>query len=102
MSGAPRATPPRACRFDLAIFAEDGARWLHAGGIFCALGAETPAVAKAAMAEARQHGARVSYDLNYRDSLWRSFGGPAQAQAVNRSLMPLVDVLFGNEEDFTA
>jgi 2-dehydro-3-deoxygluconokinase len=84
------------------LFAEDGARWLHTGGIFCALGAETPAVAKAAMSEARQHGARVSYDLNYRDSLWRSFGGPQQAQAVNRSLMPMVDVLFGNEEDFTA
>jgi 2-dehydro-3-deoxygluconokinase len=84
------------------LFAEDGARWLHTGGIFCALGPETPAVAKAAMAEARRNGARVSYDLNYRDSLWRSFGGPEQAKAVNRSLMPSVDVLFGNEEDFTA
>lgn len=84
------------------LFATDGARWLHTGGIFCALGPETPAVAKAAMAEAKKNDVRVSYDLNYRDSLWRSFGGPAQAQAVNRSLMPFVDVLFGNEEDFTA
>jgi 2-dehydro-3-deoxygluconokinase len=84
------------------LFAEEGARWLHTGGIFCALGPETPAVAKAAMEEARRSDVRISYDLNYRDSLWRAFGGPAQAQAVNRSLMPLVDVLFGNEEDFTA
>jgi 2-dehydro-3-deoxygluconokinase len=79
-----------------------GTRWLHTGGIFCALGESTPAVARAAMEAARRNGARVSYDLNYRDSLWRSFGGKAQAQAVNRSLMPLVDVLFGNEEDFSA
>lgn len=84
------------------LFAEEGARWLHSGGIFCALGSETPAVAQAAMEAARQSGVRISYDLNYRDSLWRSFGGPDRAQAVNRSLMPLVDVLFGNEEDFTA
>jgi 2-dehydro-3-deoxygluconokinase len=54
------------------------------------------------MEAARRNGARVSYDLNYRDSLWRSFGGKAQARAVNRALMPLVDVLFGNEEDFSA
>ena len=84
------------------LFATEGARWLHTGGIFCALGPETPAVAQAAMEEARRNDVRISYDLNYRDSLWRSFGGPAQAQAVNRSLMPFVDVLFGNEEDFTA
>jgi 2-dehydro-3-deoxygluconokinase len=79
-----------------------GARWLHTGGIFCALSAGTPAVAAAAMGEARRHGTRVSYDLNYRDSLWRSIGGKARAREVNRQLMPLVDVLFGNEEDFAA
>ena len=79
-----------------------GARWLHTGGVFCALSAGTPAVARAAMESARRHGTRVSYDLNYRDSLWRSIGGQARAQEVNRSLMPLVDVLFGNEEDFSA
>lgn len=84
------------------LFGVEGARWFHTGGIFCALGSETPAVAKAAMEAAHRNGTIVSYDLNYRDSLWRSFGGPAQAQAVNRSLMPFVDVLFGNEEDFTA
>jgi 2-dehydro-3-deoxygluconokinase len=55
-----------------------------------------------AMEEAHRHGTCVSYDLNYRDSLWRSVGGKTQARAVNRSLMPFVDVLFGNEEDFSA
>jgi 2-dehydro-3-deoxygluconokinase len=86
----------------LRLFEREGARWLHTGGIFCALSESTPAVARAAMTEARRHGTRVSYDLNYRDSLWRSNGGQARAREVNRSLMPLVDVLFGNEEDFSA
>lgn len=54
------------------------------------------------MTAARAHGTRVSYDLNYRDSLWRSIGGRERARDVNRSLVPLVDVLFGNEEDFSA
>jgi 2-dehydro-3-deoxygluconokinase len=54
------------------------------------------------MEEARKNGTRVSYDLNFRDSLWRAIGGQARAREVNRSLMPLVDVLFGNEEDFAA
>jgi 2-dehydro-3-deoxygluconokinase len=79
-----------------------GARWLHTGGIFCALGEGTPAVARLAMEEARRAGTCVSYDLNYRDSLWRSFGGQDRARAVNRALLPFVDVLFGNEEDFSA
>ena len=79
-----------------------GARWLHTGGVFCALSEGTPAVARAAIEDAHQHGTCVSYDLNYRDSLWRSVGGKVQARKVNRSLMPFVDVLFGNEEDFSA
>ena len=72
------------------------------GGVFSALSTGTPLVARAAMEEARRAGTRISYDLNYRDSLWRSVGGQARAQEVNRSLMPFVDVLFGNEEDFSA
>ncbi len=79
-----------------------GVRWLHTGGVFAALSESTPLVAQAAMQAAQQHGTKVSYDLNYRDSLWRSIGGKAQARDVNRRLMPYVDVLFGNEEDFSA
>jgi 2-dehydro-3-deoxygluconokinase len=84
------------------IFAKDGARWFHTGGIFCALSDTTPLVAKEAMEAAKRSGATVSYDLNYRESLWKSIGGRPKAQEVNRMLAPLVDVMLGNEEDFTA
>src|ERR1044071_8779339 len=85
-----------------AIFERDGARWFHTGGIFCALSATTPEVARQAMETARRHQVVVSFDLNYRESLWRAAGGHAQAIAVNRALAPHVDVLIGNEEDFSA
>jgi 2-dehydro-3-deoxygluconokinase len=84
------------------LFGELGVRWLHTGGIVAALSDTTPAVVEEAMTAARRHGTVVSYDLNYRASLWRSIGGPARAQEVNRALAPLVDVMVGNEEDFTA
>lgn len=84
------------------IFSKDGARWLHTGGIFCALSETTPLVAEEAMRAAKQAGAIVSYDLNYRASLWKAIGGKSKAQEVNRRLAPLVDVMLGNEEDFTA
>ena len=84
------------------VFAQEGARWFHTGGIFCALSETTPAVAREAMQVAKKHGTVISYDLNYRDSLWRSIGGRERAIAVNRELAPLVDVMIGNEEDFTA
>ncbi len=83
------------------IFAK-GARWFHTGGIFCALSESTPFVAEEAMQAARRAGTVVSYDLNYRASLWKSIGGQAKAQEVNRRLAPLVDVMLGNEEDFSA
>jgi 2-dehydro-3-deoxygluconokinase len=82
--------------------AQGGARWFHTGGVFTALSPTTPAVAREAMEAARRHGTRVSYDLNYRDSLWRANGGRAAARDTNRALAPLADVLFGNEEDFEA
>lgn len=84
------------------IFGKHGARWFHTGGIFCALSDTTPDVALEAMKAARKHGAIVSYDLNYRDSLWKAIGGKKRAQEVNRKLAPLVDVMLGNEEDFSA
>jgi 2-dehydro-3-deoxygluconokinase len=84
------------------IFEKDGARWFHTGGIFCALSETTPLVAKEAMEAAKRAGSIVSYDLNYRASLWKSIGGKPKAQQVNRMLAPYVDVMLGNEEDFTA
>jgi len=63
-----------------ALFGQQGARWLHTGGVFCGLSSGTPSVAQAAMQTARSHGTRISYDLNYRDSLWRSIGGRDRAR----------------------
>jgi 2-dehydro-3-deoxygluconokinase len=84
------------------VFGTQGSRWLHTGGIFAALSETTPLVAREAMAAARKHGAVISYDLNYRPSLWKAIGGAPRAQEVNRELAQYVDVMLGNEEDFTA
>jgi 2-dehydro-3-deoxygluconokinase len=84
------------------IFGKEGVRWFHTGGIFAALSESTPPVAREAMEAAHRHGTIVSYDLNYRPSLWKSVGGKQRALEVNRELAPLVDVMLGNEEDFTA
>jgi 2-dehydro-3-deoxygluconokinase len=84
------------------IFGKQGARWFHTGGIFCALSESTPELAIEAMNAARKHGTIVSYDLNYRESLWKAIGGKKRAQEVNRRVAPLVDVMIGNEEDFSA
>jgi 2-dehydro-3-deoxygluconokinase len=85
-----------------ALFGEEGTRWFHTGGIFAALSDTTADVAAEAMAAAHRHGTIVSYDLNYRPSLWKGIGSQARAQEVNRALAPLVDVMLGNEEDFTS
>jgi len=84
------------------IFGECGVRWFHTGGIFASLSESTADVAAEAMAAAKKHGTIVSYDLNYRPSLWKSIGGESKAQEVNRKLMSQVDFVFGNEEDFDA
>ncbi len=84
------------------IFGELGSRWFHTGGIFAALSDTTPEVIEEAMIAAKKHGTIISYDLNYRPSLWKSIGGLRKAQEVNRRLAKYIDVMIGNEEDFTA
>jgi len=84
------------------IFGELGVRWFHTGGIYAALSDTTPAVVEEALVAAKRHGTIVSYDLNYRPSLWRAIGGKQRAQEVNRALARHVDVMIGNEEDYTA
>src|SRR2546430_931066 len=84
------------------IFGKVGVRWLHTGGIFAALSNTTSQLVFEAVQAARKHGTIVSYDLNYRPSLWKSIGGAKRAQEVNREIARHVDVMMGNEEDFTA
>jgi 2-dehydro-3-deoxygluconokinase len=84
------------------LFGKLGVRWFHTGGIFAALSESTAALAIEAVQAAKKHGTIVSYDLNYRPSLWKSIGGQAKAREVNRAIATHVDVMIGNEEDFTA
>ena len=84
------------------IFGRQGVRWFHTGGIFAALSDTTPQLVVEAVQAAKKHGTIVSYDLNYRPSLWKSIGGKERAQRVNREIAKHVDVMIGNEEDFTA
>src|SRR6267142_424927 len=84
------------------IFGELGVRWFHTGGIFTALSESTATITIEAVKAAAKHGTIVSYDLNYRPSLWKTIGGLKKAQAVNREIAKYVDVMIGNEEDFTA
>ena len=84
------------------IFGQLGARWFHTGGIFAALSESAAQITIEAVTAAKRHGTIVSYDLNYRPSLWKSIGGLAKAREVNREIAKHVDVMIGNEEDFTA
>lgn len=84
------------------IFGKLGVRWFHTGGVFAGLSDTTPRLVIEAVQSARKHGTVVSYDLNYRPSLWKSIGGQKQAQEVNKEIAKYVDVMLGNEEDFTA
>jgi 2-dehydro-3-deoxygluconokinase len=84
------------------LFGKLGVRWFHTGGIFAALSESTAELTIEACRKAREHGTIVSYDLNYRPSLWKSIGGQAKAREVNREIARHVDVMIGNEEDFTA
>ena len=84
------------------LFEVEGVRWLHSGGIFAALSPSTAEVLREALDAAKAAGTVVSYDLNFRAGLWASQGGRDRAIEVNRSLAPYVDVMLGNEEDFSA
>ena len=84
------------------LFGKQGVRWFHCGGIFAALSETTAETVIEAVKAAKKYGTVVSYDLNYRASLWRDIGGKEKAQAVNREIAPYIDVMIGNEEDFTA
>lgn len=84
------------------IFGTLGARLLHTGGIFAALSETAAEVAIEAVKAAKKYGTVVSYDLNYRPSLWKDIGGKEKAQEVNKKIAPYIDVMIGNEEDFTA
>ena len=84
------------------IFGTLGVRWLHTGGIFAALSETTGPLVIEAAQTAKKYGTIVSYDLNYRPSLWKGFGGLKKCQEINREIAKYVDVMIGNEEDFTA
>jgi 2-dehydro-3-deoxygluconokinase len=78
------------------IFGQRGVRWFHTGGIFAALSDSCVEVAYEAMKAAHESGTIVSYDLNFRSKLWSS----AKAIELTKRLIPFIDVLIGNEEDF--
>lgn len=84
------------------IFGELGVRWLHTGGIYAALSEQSSITLVEVLKVAKKYGTVVSYDLNYRPSLWSSIGGQAKAQEINKEAAKYVDVMIGNEEDFTA
>jgi 2-dehydro-3-deoxygluconokinase len=81
------------------IFGVEGVRWFHTGGIFCSLSERMPELLRKAMETARKYGTVVSFDCNYRPSLWKARGGRQGAARVNRDLLPHIDVLFGHEGD---
>lgn len=84
------------------IFGRLGARWLHTGGIYAALSEQSCETVLAAIKTAKKYGTIVSYDLNYRPSMWSAIGGLEKAREVNKEIAKYVDVMIGNEEDFTA
>jgi 2-dehydro-3-deoxygluconokinase len=88
--------------WDSIFGSKNGSRWFHTGGIFAGLSESTAQVAAEAIQVAKQNGTIVSYDLNYRESLWNAIGGKAKAREVNQLLVRNTDVLIGNEEDFSA
>ena len=84
------------------VFGKLGVRWLHTGGIYAALSETSAQTIVEAIKTAKKYGTIVSYDLNYRPSMWSAIGGQAKAQEINKEIAGYVDVMIGNEEDFTA
>ena len=84
------------------IFGTLGVRWFHTGGIYAAISEQTSETVLEAIKTAKKYGTIVSYDLNYRPSMWSAIGGQARAQEINKEIAKYVDVMIGNEEDFTA
>lgn len=84
------------------LFGTVGVRWFHTGGIFAGLSATTADVAEEALVAAQRHGTTVSYDCNYRESIWQAIGGRERARQVNHRLARYVDVMIGTAEDFAA
>jgi len=85
-----------------AIFRTEGVRIFHTGGIMAALSEDATELVREAIAAARRHGTVVSFDANYRASLWNPRGGRARSVEVNRSILPEVDIFFGHEGDVAA
>jgi 2-dehydro-3-deoxygluconokinase len=85
--------------FDWNAIFDDGVRWFHSGGIFAALSETTAEVIIEGMQAAKAAGAVISFDLNYREKLWKILGGEDRAQEVIGRIVENVDVLVGNEED---
>jgi 2-dehydro-3-deoxygluconokinase len=85
--------------FDWKAIFEGGARWFHSGGIFAALSETTPELIIEGMQVARAAGAVISFDLNFREKLWKTSGGQDRAVSVLRRIVENVDVIVGNEED---
>jgi len=85
--------------FDWKTIFSAGVRWFHSGGIFASLSPSTSDVILEGMKAAKEAGAVVSFDLNFRAKLWKVFGGEHRAVEVLRRIVANVDVLVGNEED---
>ena len=85
--------------FDWKTIFSGGVRWFHSGGIFAALSETTGQVIIEAIKAAKEAGAIISFDLNYREKLWNIWGGHARALAVYAEIVKYVDVIVGNEED---
>lgn len=98
---AASALDPQAFDWD-EVLGASGAHWLHTGGVFAALSAETAQTALTAVRAARRLGVTVSYDLNYRESLWRSHPDPEALRAVNRAIVAECDLVFADDRGLAA